>query len=173
MKLNKNSWHARLYNAMYKTEYRDAKLPGSLCPYFWALVLSLTLVIPLGMLALPTLIWNKLMKDDAGDGRLIAQAGMGIFLYIILFLVYVMITPIIWLFIPNPSENFTEIATVGLIMIIIGIIITIVVLIKKYYDNKRYISYRNDEEEKEKQPNIFVAFIKAKYNKYCPKIDWK
>ena len=24
-----------------------------------------------------------------------------------------------------------------------------------------------------KQPSIIVEFVKAKYNKYCPKIDWK
>ena len=26
---------------------------------------------------------------------------------------------------------------------------------------------------KPKQPSIITEFIKAKYNKYCPKIDWK
>lgn len=25
----------------------------------------------------------------------------------------------------------------------------------------------------EKQPNIIIAFIKAKYNKYCPILDWE
>jgi hypothetical protein len=42
----------------------------------------------------------------------------------------------------------------------------------------RHIKYDEDgyriwDPVKEKQPSIIKEFVKAKYNKYCPKIDWK
>jgi predicted membrane protein len=65
----------------------------------------------------------------------------------------------------------------------IGLIFGIIILFKFYFDKKRdnrrktiwssseqdYIlnpDYRGDT------PNLLIEFIKAKYNKYCPKIDW-
>jgi len=35
-----------------------------------------------------------------------------------------------------------------------------------YIENPNYAPY-------EKKPNIIIEFIKAKYNRYCPKIDWE
>jgi hypothetical protein len=48
----------------------------------------------------------------------------------------------------------------------------------KLYDERgrRYYGYDSEGHRiyyKEKKPNILAEFIKAKYNKYCPKIDWK
>jgi hypothetical protein len=34
-----------------------------------------------------------------------------------------------------------------------------------YVKNPNYEPY-------EKKPNIIIEFIKAKYNRYCPKIEW-
>ena len=35
-----------------------------------------------------------------------------------------------------------------------------------YVPNPDYVPY-------EEKPNIIIEFIKAKYHRYCPKIDWK
>jgi hypothetical protein len=47
----------------------------------------------------------------------------------------------------------------------------------KLYDERGFRYYGYDSEGhriyyKEKKPNILAEFIKAKYNKYCPKIEW-
>ena len=36
----------------------------------------------------------------------------------------------------------------------------------EYVPNPNYVPYEN-------KPNLIIEFIKASYNKYCPKIDWK
>ena len=56
-------------------------------------------------------------------------------------------------------------------------------LINKIKDKKRYkrMGYTLDEDGNwvksgvvvENRTNIITEFIKAKYNKYCPKIDWE
>ena len=40
---------------------------------------------------------------------------------------------------------------------------------KRYDEDGNYLPYGGEP----KKQNIFIEFIKAKYNKYCPKIDWK
>ena len=39
-----------------------------------------------------------------------------------------------------------------------------------YDENGNWIPY--EDRLTGKRPNIILEFIKAKYNKYCPKIDW-
>jgi hypothetical protein len=35
------------------------------------------------------------------------------------------------------------------------------------------IKYRDSKDSKEEKPNIIAEFVRAKYNHYCPKIDWE
>jgi len=57
----------------------------------------------------------------------------------------------------------------------IGYIILIIVIIAGLKENgffDRHRRYNEDVEKKEKRPSIFIEFVKAKYKKYCPKIEW-
>jgi hypothetical protein len=151
MQLSLTSWHARLYKWVYKNE-----LPSNLCPYFWKVILGIISVIPFTLLSLPALI---ISKDSRKDNNIFWNGFIGAVLYFILFLLFVTISPILYLFGVPISDNmfFSGITIIAFLLIL---------LVAKIIDRIRSRS-------KQKSPNIFKEYIKAKYNKYCPKIDWK
>lgn len=159
MKARTTSLHAKLYKFTFSND-----LPHNLCPYFWKLVWSLVVLIPNFILQLPYLIINifsKHKEKDCGD-RIIG--GIAIYFLVAIILLYTISSYQWFLAMFNCYYYNREFANVGWILnfsIVIGIIYYI---IRKKIDESRSV---------EKNPNIITEFVKAKYNKYCPQIDWE
>lgn len=169
MKLNKNSFSSKFYKWFYETSI----LPNNLCPYFWKLLLAWVLValfgLPSMVLLIPFLIvatFNKnalfFVKDNKYGAILV-----GFILYIALFVLMCIIIFFLTLFNVIPyvdGSNIAHLQIWGGIFSFFGFVSGIVYLSKYLAERKK---------TKVKQPNIITEFVKAKYNKYCPKIDWE
>ena len=174
MKLNINSVSARLYRWFYAT----TQMPQSLCPYFWKLVLMWVFILPYTILSLPCILMDLKDPDHKTTGE---RAGVGLIMWFIVGMITCMLSWIGLFFVtPTKDSVFFNMVGVGLIGWLAAIIFGGIALFKwaKEKWENRYVRY--DEfgyriwlKPKEKQPSIITEFVKAKYNKYCPKIDWK
>ena len=176
MKLNRNSITSQLYRWFYATY----KMPQTLCPYFWKLVIMWILIVPYSILALPYVIVSWKKGDRIGDSFL-EKPGSGAFMWLGLGLVSVMIFSISIFWVSFPKDSFQQ----G--MQILGIMLWAVTILISLWQGAKWLKekwemskikydedgYRIWPEPKEKKPSIIVEFVKAKYNKYCPKIDWE
>jgi hypothetical protein len=175
MKLNINSVSARLYRWFYSTH----KMPENLCPYFWKLVLMWVFILPYSLLSLPTIIMDWKESDIKTTGE---RMGTGVVAWLILFILICMLSVfgVFFMKFPNEKSPWWTMLTIGLICWGATIVIASLELIKfsiKKWKN-RHIKYDKDgyriwEPVKEKQDSIIIEFVKAKSNKYCPRIDWK
>lgn len=193
MEIHYNSINARLYRWFYNV----SNMPQSLCPYFWKLLWLYIAIVPMLVISLPFQIYDKFDKQDNG-GRLIN----GVLGYCILFFGLAMISSLSLLFGFKPIDNHSFIYKyIGLgvalwfVFILVCLILAIVKLVE-YKKRKYYYEYSDDDEieayyyygrkyyfdknhqrvyvdEQEEKDSLLVAFIKAKYNRYCPKITWK
>ena len=157
MKLNKNSFTIRLYKYFYSTE----QLPTNLCPLFWKLVVMWVFIIPFTIFTIPALF----MKDIKGVGQKFVAS---LILYVILIALILMLSPLGLFFISYNNELFMPFWINGLIIDSILILIGIYFAIKYLVDKNKY-----ERMENPKSNSIVTEFVKAKYNKYCPKIDWE
>jgi hypothetical protein len=174
MKLSQNSIGAKLYRWFYSTN----RMPQNLCPYFWKLVIMYTVLIPYSILSLPLILMDWKEPEHRTTGE---RLGMGFIIWFLFFLVICMFS-LFGLFIAIPTkDSFYSLMIVAGSM---GWIATIVIGGIELYKHLKFkwetkdIKYDKDgyriwEPAKEKKPNLIVEMVKAKYNKYCPKIDWK
>lgn len=169
MKLNKNSFSAKFYCWFYETN----KLPNNLCPYFWKLSLAwlLTIVLfpPMFFLLIPAMIISIFSVDFKTSlwGNKFTFAIMGIFIYaalLIAFSIVVFAATILGLIGYVSGSWLSTFQIWGGIISCAGAGVGVYYLGKLIIEHKKKNSY--------KSPNIVKEFIKAKYNKYCPKIDW-
>ncbi len=172
MKLNRNSWHAKINSFVYGWMYLDTV--DCLCPYFWGTLLAI-LLSPLWVLGkgigrvidaipdtnyqLPSMS-NK-TKNKIGLGiayTLFVLAMMGA-TFAILYSVYMygIIHVLFWI---GVIAGITA-GLVGLLYL--------AVLIKERYDDWRW---DHPKEERVKKPNLFMEFVRAKKNKHCPLVEW-
>ena len=174
MKLNINSASARLYRWFYMTQL----MPQSLCPYFWKLVVMWVFILPYTILSLPVILMDLKDPETRTTGE---RAGVGFIIWFILGMIVCMLS-YIGLFWVTPIEDslFMHMLVGGGIGWVFSIIIGAIQLFKwsKEKWENRNVKYDEDgwriwEPVKEKEPTIIKEFIKAKYNKYCPKIEWK
>lgn len=168
MELNRNSLSARVYREVYNTRH----MPESLCPYFWKLVLAYPLVLVLLPLLVPTWIILK-FQDGESDAPIGAKAIMGLLMYGFGFMVF-----IVGVFISSCWVTYYEGTPMhqfyiggAYITLILGIV-SVYFLIKHLNENRKFKRRINNEYVEEK-PNLIIEIVKAKYNKYCPKITWK
>jgi hypothetical protein len=176
MKLNSNSISSKLYRWFYGTK----ELPNNLCPYFWKLVLAWLVFIPYSLFCLPVILHELFDKNykytDNSTGK---RIGFSLGIYVILFFIFSMLSVIGWFFVLPEKDSFYQfMGTIGIlfwiVLIVIGGIEGTKALIEWNYRRKiKYDEngYRIYDEPKEKT-YLIVEFTKAKYNKYCPKIDW-
>ena len=181
MKLNHNSISAKLYRWFYN----EAAMPNNLCPYFWKLVLMYVTILPYVLISLPAQLITKFKAKDIGETFAYTFA-----FYFVLFCLFTLSLLPINLFI-DFSSHFLESFLSGsiilwafILLFLIGYGIKLLIRMvknwrrpKKMYDEYGYVYYGLDENghkiyHPKPKPNILVEFIKAKYNKYCPKIDW-
>ena len=176
MKLNQNSIVAQLYRWFYATQ----RMPKSLCPYFWKLVIMWILIVPYSILALPYVLITWKNGDRIGDS-FAEKPGSGAIMWIVFAMAASMLFSISVFWISFPKDSFPQDIQ------ILGIILWMAVIgfglweggkwaIEKWKDSK--IKYDGDgyriwPNPEEKKPSIIVEFIKAKYNKYCPTIEWE
>jgi len=160
---NKNAWHAKLYKFTYKSE-----LPKNLCPYFWKFVASVILYIPNLIMQLPMLIVLLFDKDNTNtkcnERRL--YSGV-IYLCTAILLIYGFVT-FHWIKMVFNCYSYNVGAATG--GGIIHLFLFGVAMFSLFDHIKTSMSSKKEEE---KTPNLIVEFVKAKYNKYCPQIEWK
>lgn len=159
MKASTKSLHTLLYKFTYKS-----KLPINLCPYFWKLVWAIIVFIPNLILQLPIVIYSlfdKTIIDTPGENR---SRGLFIYLFIIMLFGYLYIT---YHWIKAMFKCYSYNDHIVFMGIVINCIIAFGALVL-------YITYRfKNRSKKDVDPSIIGEFIKAKYGKYCPKIDWE
>lgn len=181
MKLKTNSLNAKLYCWFYgKDKYN---LPNNLCPYFWKLVLAWVLVAPYSLFCTLYILTYEVFdnKYENGDHKTGERLGISVLFYGIIFILFLMINVIVRVFVDyDPNSNFSNLLGPGImiwvIVICVGVYEGVNALVKHIkqsrikYDKDGYRIY---PEAKEKKPNLIIEFVRAKYGKYCPKIDWK
>ena len=174
MKLSRNSISAKLYRWFYAT----SNLPESLCPYFWKLILMWVFILPYTAISVPSILMDLKEPSDKTTGE---RAGVGVIMWFIIFMLVCMLS---WagLIFDEPVNNslWFHMLAAGFIGWGVTIIFSVAGLFKwtKEKLENRHIKYDEDgyriwDPVKEKQPSIIKEFVKAKYHKYCPKIDWK
>ena len=165
MKANTRSLHARLYKFTYKSE-----LPTNLCPYFWKLVAAILMFIPNFILQLPILFCNLFTNKTKDNPKEQRENGFFIYMGLVFLFIYCIGTYNMIKAMFNCYSYNEDLADSG--VIINGLILTVLTtilccILKNKHDERIY------DDIGEKEPNIIKEFIKAKYHKYCPKIDWK
>lgn len=194
MKLNQNSWHCWLYRSAYSVFPED--LPKNLCPYFWKL-LGAFAMLPFSW---STHIAN-LMTDRKTPEHGIMQ-WYSFWAFVVGCLVGSLLMQdysapekerLDWMFEYfkyRPLVVFI-LSVVGIIGGAIGLFLSICTGVAICWPFKKLAEYiiRRHYEAKEKQENteqaihlgatrprrkyILTEFIKARYNKYCPKVEWE
>ena len=184
MKLDHNSFSAKVYRWFFmKTE-----MPGNLCPYFWKLVLAFTLAVPvlIATLVYEILFINNHDKPADSPGE---RFFLGLIAWVILCICVAVLSPIV-LFWATPEKDSVlwNLISAGFAVWVSIIILGITLLYRHikekrddakwknrnegrqsiYDENGHWVGYRYEEPK----PNVLLEFIKAKYNKYCPKIEW-
>jgi hypothetical protein len=166
MNINYKSWHAWLYRTLLTTE----KMPKSLCEYFWKLV-ALILTLPLYIAFNAPYYFTRFIEgvfsiffttkntflDKNEKNEYWMRAVISIVLYAIIFCITSMMVGLYSLFFTGLTV-YPNISIIGIIIWVFVIGATITHIIYKI---------------KDKNPDTLVhEYIKAKYNKYCPKITW-
>jgi len=174
MKLDHNSLSAKLYRWFYGT----SKMPNNLCPYFWKLVISIVFGVPFGIFTVPHIL--VYYKDNSRDS-ISERIGVSAVYWIMIFCLISMLSVFGLFFVSPEKDSFYNNMIIGGIVlwifaIVIGSYYLIQLLIEKWQN--RHLERYTDENgktwahPKEKKSNILIEMIKAKYNRYCPKIDW-
>jgi hypothetical protein len=166
MKLNQKSLSAKLYRWFYKTNI----MPTNLCPYFWKLVTAVILSPLFAIYTLPYEIINykRSRRDTYGD-----MLGTSIVYWALIAVVICMISSLgFFFYMPDTDSLLWLIMVAGFwfwgTLIIVDIDFGIswsIIKTKEHLQSKK--------SNTEKTDNIIVEMVKAKYYKYCPKIDWK
>jgi len=158
MKINTESTHAKVYKYVYNKE--NYNLPINLCSYFWAMILAFILFIPKVITSLPIIFTKLFNKKINIKNNINILYGIGIYMIITL-----ISGSFCYIFLKNDLTR--SCLTVNILFVIVSLIFTFTV-----YNDERKI--KNLEKKYfTKQDGIIKSFIKAKYNKYCPKINWE
>lgn len=164
-----DSTHAKLYKFTYTSD-----LPKNLCPYFWKLVGAVIVFIPNFILQLPFLIVGLFDKDtnEHCNERRLFGGFIELAIAVAIGYIYITVQWIKWMFdcYSYSKDGATGGGMVNLFITVIFIIFLVKELISNWKD-RRHVARGNDPVER--TPNLIAEFIKAKYNRYCPQIEWK
>ena len=172
MKLHLDSFSSKFYRFFYET----TQMPKNLCPYFWKLVLAWTLTImfgvPITVFLLPILvisIFNKDVRETLKENRY-AAAVAG---FIIEFVIFSFFSIPVFLLTMFGYIEYVKDTFLGRYAIGGGFVLTFSILFGLYFAIKYVAGKVKKGKHDIKKPSIVKEFIKAKYNRYCPKIDWE
>ena len=166
MILNHNSISARLYRWFYETYI----MPNNLCPYFWKLAIAYTFALPLLILTLPYTILRAERHSST------PRIAYSIIFYVITFTAISMLS-VSGLYFVTPEENtfYFFLVIFGImawfLIFSFGVLFLISKLATKWQSYRYHKKYFSDK-LKTTKVNLIVEMVKAKYRKYCPKIDW-
>lgn len=161
MKLNKERLDIRMYTWIYTTTKYD--LPNNLCSFFWLYLLMWPLALIHITFLLPSVLLEIYNKENLSISNRLATS---FFSYVLmLFLTSMIYGPIAYFlgYIDRKNPWFI----MGEALWFTGIVLVIgfgIYKLQKWISSKKV--------KKEKTPSIIVEYIKAKKDKYCPKIDW-
>jgi hypothetical protein len=136
-------------------------------------------IIPYVLFSIPVVVYDLFDKHyENGDRSTGERMGVSVGVYFGLFAVTSLITAIVGFFIHIEPKSFWELSQltgycIWLVLIAIGIIEGVRYL--REYSTKDESYYDESQDKwvvKKAKVNMTAEFIKAKYNKYCPKIDW-
>lgn len=163
---NYNSWHARIYKYFYNIDNNE--LPDNLCAYFYKSLFSILLFIPYALFEIPSRVF-----PDVGRNTNVNKIFRGLVFYFGIFLIISFFIKIIEIFYYdfNLHPKLDKCIILGFSMVCIIIMFGIFVLIGYLFKTiKNKFFHKHNESQK---TNLLLEFIKAKKNKYCPKIEWK
>jgi hypothetical protein len=174
----RNGLNAMAYRWFYGLG--DYQLPSNLCPYFWKSVFMYLTIIPYAAYCIPVIIWEIFDKGyQNGDRRCGERIGLSIGLYIAAFILICLLSTVGLFFFNYTKNSFWEVTSfAGILFWALGLGIGAWELFKflgnKAVENTHYW----DEEKREyvtikSKPTLVAEFVKAKYNKWCPRIDWE
>ncbi len=157
---------ARLYKWFYSTY-----LPTNLCPYFWKSIIMYIFIVPYFLVTVSLLIVDKFTgEDDFNYEDTGTRFFRGIAVWAVLWGAICLLVSATGIFIHFPKNSpLVALMTVGIAEALMGVIILLfwsVARVIEHFKNRKRKSYVQT-------PNLTIEFIKAKYNKYCPKIEWR
>ena len=175
MKLNYDSYLSRLYRWFYLTD----NMPWNLCPYFWKLVIMFVLILPTLVVALPVILIETIKKEkfDSYSERF----GLSIVAYVAIFILISLGAASCWHWFTYEKDTFIHFcAQFGVMLALMGSLVgTYYLFVWVVNSIKDKILYTKNEEgrkvyreRREPRPNIIVEFVKAKYEKNCPRVEW-
>lgn len=179
MQINYNSLTAKLYRWFYAT----SKMPSNLCPYFWKLVIATIFAVPTAIITTPAVLINRDREFEIAE-----RYAFGLMTWLGLVFGACVLSTVSLFWIVAAKDSLLDIMNhIGIFVLVLtigfGSIIGIVFSIKFLVDRRREANAPRvwDDSNYEWVPNpnykkpapaIAAEFIKAKYKKYCPKIDW-
>lgn len=163
MTLNQNSFSARAYRWFY---IKDT-LPDNLCPYFWKQIFLYPLTFLLFPIILPSIIMELIDKERMYDWY--DRVSRSISTYFAIIGGALCLSPILLFWHSMFEKNYSFIG-LGLFLDTLLIVVLLVYLYREYKKKQRR---KKGYAITEKKPNLIVEFVKAKYNKHCPKIVWR
>jgi len=162
MKLSKSSWHYLLFDKTF-----ERNVPNNLCPYFWLLVWAIVCFpfnfiwnFPAMTIHLVARIWNKEGWDDWADSKYMNDCFK---ISTEVNLILICLISMVGLWINSGNGIFQVFGVIGYLLLITALC---AIISDWYKERPRKKTY------KPQKPNIFNEFIKAKYNRMCPKIEW-
>lgn len=195
LSISKTSWHA----LFYKWFYNGYRMPQSLCPYFWKLLLAILVMPVIGPFSLPIYFIFKFFKksDLARTMKGMKRSGealVGGFIYMLIMCVVGFIITIEE-FLSNSkigsweSAGFFMVGLIGFILLCYWINNLMEAIKEKrrtalynkwreehsdlyYHDYREWVEEQYREKRRPKNWLIVLA-IKAWYEKNCPMINWK
>ena len=172
MKLHLDSFSSKFYRFFYET----TQMPKSLCPYFWKLVLAWTLTIMFGVPAtvflLPILIISIFSKDARETWKENKYTAVAVG-FIIEFAIFLFFSIPVFLLTMFGYTEYVKDTFLGDYAILGGVVLVISIIFGLYFTIKYVADKVKKGKHDIKKPNVVKEFIKAKYNRYCPKIDWE
>jgi hypothetical protein len=135
--------------------------------------------IPYVLFSIPVVVYDLFDKNYSnGDRKTGERLGISVGVYIGLFVLAALISAIAAIFLKVDKGSLFEFLVVGGCLFWAGLTVIGVIEGVKYlreYSTTNESFYDSQQDRwvtKKTKVNMTTEFIKAKYNKYCPKIDW-
>jgi uncharacterized membrane protein len=127
------------------------------------------LIIPYSIATLPCIIICLIHKDFKENiDKTMDRFWLSVGTYIVLFIGFSIASFFGFFLFPYDKDGVMfQMAVAGGVFLLIGFMFLIIWLFKKIKDRKQELTCSRTVEH-----NVFVEFVKAKYKKYCPKIEW-
>lgn len=133
-----------LSSKLYRWFYGTNDLPNNFCPYFWKLLLAWVTLIPYALFCTPVIIYELIDKHN--NRYEYSDNSVG--------------------------ERLGYSIGIYFLLILIGLIRLVEYIRERNKQRKIKYDENGRRIREEPKPNLFIEFIKAKYNKHCPRIDW-